>query len=522
MLLVQNIIRNATIYKDKTATEMDGRVNTWSEFTDRVSRAAAALQELGVKEGDRVGIMSLNSDRYLEAQFAIYWMGAIIVPMNWRWSLDENVYTAKDAGLAALIADDAFSVVAIGVRDAMAESDSRIPLLHFCDGDPADGFESWDALIDSSKPAPVANVDYGSVAGIFYTGGTTGFPKGAVLSHTALWSSGVTGVSDLSMPSDTIFLHAAPMFHLADMAFSNCTTIAGGSHCFVSTFTPATTLDAIDKYQASFSLLVPTMIGMLLEAPEFKNADISNLKHLVYGASPMPEPILLKALELMPDVEFIQGYGQTEMGPIVSLLPHKYHATEGPNSKLRSAGRPIGCVQVRITDEDGNELPQGESGEIRVRGPNALDRYWNKPEQTAETIIDGWVRTGDIAYMDEDGFLYICDRAKDMIITGGENVFSAEVENAALSHPKVGEVAVVGAPDDKFGERVHAIVVPAAEAEAITQQELYEHCQSLIASYKCPRSLDIRNEALPLSGAGKVLKKDLRAPYWEGHKKGVA
>jgi len=167
-------------------------------------------------------------------------------------------------------------------------------------------------------------------------------------------------------------------------------------------------------------------------------------------------------------------------------------------------------------------LPQGEFGEIRVRGPNALDRYWNNPEQTAETIIDGWVKTGDIAYMDEDGFLYICDRAKDMIITGGENVFSAEVENAALSHPKVGEVAVVGAPDDKFGERVHAIVVPASEAEAITQQELYEHCQSLIASYKCPRSLDIRNDALPLSGAGKVLKKDLRAPYWEGHKKGVA
>ncbi len=517
MLLIQNIIRNATIYRNKPATIMSDRVRTWSEFTSRVARAAAGLQAMGVARGDRVGILALNSDRYLEALMAVNWAGAIVVPMNIRWSLEEHVYAAKESGIKVLITDDRFKDDAIVIRLRLSgEVGIDLGLVEFCDGLPADGFESWDVLVNDNQWVRNADLPYNSLAGIFYTGGTTGFPKGAAISHMALWSSGVTGVAEMLIPDDTIYLHAAPMFHLADMALSNCTTIAGGSHVFIPAFTPAGVLKAITDRNCTMTLLVPTMIRMLLHATEFADADVSSLRSLVYGASPMPEPILVKALKEMPHVGFYQAYGQTEMAPLVTLLPPENHVLEGPNSKLRSAGRPVGCVQVRIMVEDGKQAECGTPGEIWVRGPNAMDGYWNNPEQSASTKVDGWIKTGDIAYQDVDGFLYICDRAKDMIITGGENVFSAEVESAVSSHHKVSEVAVIGVPDDQYGERVHAIIVPTPNAGQITQEDIYNHCHKLIAGYKCPRSIEVRNEPLPLSGAGKVLKKDLRAPHWQG------
>ncbi len=523
MSLVQNIILNATIRRSEPATIMGDRVHTWSEFVERVSRAAAGLRDMGIKEGDRVGIMALNSDRYLEALFAINWAGAVSVPMNIRWSLEENVYSAKDSGLRVLIADDQFADGARAMRaEVISDTGEEIPLIHMGDADAPEGFVGWDTVVDKHEGMDAVEVPYSSLSGIFYTGGTTGFPKGVMLSYLALWSSAMTLTAAAKVGVSTRYLHAAPMFHLADAAFSNSTTIAGGTHVFIPAFTAAGTLQAVTDKKVTTALLVPTMIGMLLQAPEFGEADVSSLRTLVYGASPMPEPILLDALKKLPHVSFYQGYGQTEMAPLVSLLPPENHVLEGPASKLRSAGLPIGCVQVQIMDEDGVEVARGEPGEIWVRGPNAMDGYWNKPAQTADAMVNGWVKTGDVAYQDEDGFLFICDRAKDMVITGGENVFSAEVENAVLTHDNVAEVAVIGVPDDKFGERVHAVIVPVADAADITQEEIYEHCRELIAGYKCPRSIEIRNEPLPLSGAGKVLKKDLRAPHWEGKGKGVA
>ncbi len=525
MSLVQNIILNATSHRNRPATIMGNRVHTWSEFVERVSRAASGLRAMGLAEGDRVGIMALNSDRYLEALFAINWAGAISVPMNIRWSLEENVYSAKDSGLRAMIADDHFAEGARAMREEVASDETEaISLVHIGDTEAPAGFANWDAIVDSYEGMDAAETPYSSPSGIFYTGGTTGFPKGVMLSHLALWSSAITLTAAAKVDADTRYLHAAPMFHLADMAFSNSTTIAAGTHVFIPAFTPAGALQAITDHKVTTALLVPTMIGMLLQAPEFAAADLSSLHTLVYGASPMPEPVLLDAIRKLPGVRFFQGYGQTEMAPLISLLPPENHVLEGPASKLRSAGLPIGCVQVRIMDDDGVEVATGEPGEIWVRGPNAMDGYWNKPEQTAETLVNGWVKTGDVAYRDEDGFLFICDRAKDMIITGGENVFSAEVENAIQSHEKVGEVAVIGVPDDKYGERVHAIVVPAAhvDADKITLEEIYDHSRERIAGYKCPRSIEIRTDPLPLSGAGKILKKDLRAPYWEDKDKSVA
>jgi len=523
MSLVQNIILNATVCRNKPATIMGDRIHSWSEFVDRVARAAAGLRALGIDDGDRIGIMSLNSDRYLEALYAINWAGGVSVPMNTRWSTEENVYSAKDSGLELLIADYQFAEGALAVRsDITSDAREKFSLVYLGDDDPPEGYISWDSIIEEHQPMDAVETPYSSLSGIFYTGGTTGFPKGVMLSYLSLWSSAMTLTMATKMDEDTKYLHAAPMFHLADGAFSNATTIAGGTHIFIPAFTPASTLEAIVDHNATSVVLVPTMISMLLQAPELADADVSSMRQIIYGASPMPEPVLRSAIEAFPNSGFIQGYGQTEMGPIISLLPPENHVLEGPASKLRSAGRPLGCVRVRIMDEAGNEVRQGEQGEIWVRGPNAMDGYWNKPEQTAAALISGWVKTGDIAYMDEEGFLFICDRAKDMIISGGENVFSAEVENTVLSHHKVAEVVAIGIPDDKFGERVHAIIIPATDAGEITLEEIYSHCHDRIAGYKCPRSIEIREEPFPLSGAGKVLKKDLREPYWDEGDKGVS
>jgi acyl-CoA synthetase (AMP-forming)/AMP-acid ligase II len=267
--------------------------------------------------------------------------------------------------------------------------------------------------------------------------------------------------------------------------------------------------------------MVPTMIGMLLQHPKFSAERLSSLRTMIYGASPMPQGVLREALEKLPSVDFIQAYGQTELAPLVTVLPAAYHELEGPRSgKLRSAGRAVMGCEVRIVGEDGQEKPSGEVGEIVARSPGAMLGYWNLPDQTKSTLIDGWVNTGDAAYRDEDGFIFIVDRLKDMIVTGGENVFSAEVESAISTHPSVAEVAVVGIPSEKWGEAVHAIVVPRKGA-VVREGEIIEHCKPLIANYKCPRSISLRDEPLPLSGAGKVLKKDLRAPYWEGKRRNV-
>ena len=263
------------------------------------------------------------------------------------------------------------------------------------------------------------------------------------------------------------------------------------------------------------------MIGMLLQAPELEDADTSRLTRLIYGASPMTLTVLKEAMEKMPETRFIHAYGQTELAPLATLLGSDYHVLDGPKAeKIRSVGQAVPAVEIEVVDETGAEAPRGQSGEVRVRGANAMLGYWNKPEQTAETLKDGWVYTGDGGVMDEEGFLYIVDRVKDMIITGGENVFSAEVENAIMQFPGLSECAVIGIPDDRWGEAVHAIVVPRA-GQTPDPAAVVAHCRDLIAPYKCPRTVEVRAEALPKSGAGKIQKFELRAPFWEGRDRNV-
>ncbi len=518
MYLTQTIRNNAQKNKDGFATIMDDRKRTWGEFVERVARLAGGLTKLGVIRGDRVAILAANSDRYLEYYFACFWMGAVVVPMNLRWSAKENAYSLIDSGAKSLFIDDQFMPMAAAILTEATGVEHKI---YMGDGDVPEGFEAYEDLIAGSQALADAGAGGEDLAGIFYTGGTTGFPKGVMLPHRGLWSSALAFSEAMRLNSSSIYLHSAPMYHLADGAYSLGTTVGGGAHAFIPFFTPANTIAAVEKYRATDLLLVPTMVKMVMDDPAFDMSRLSSLRQIAYGASPMPEGVIRQALEVFPGVGWIQAYGQTELSPLASFCTAEYHNFDDSNKgRVRSAGRAVICNEIMIVDKENNEVPRGEVGEVVVRGANTMLGYWNRPEETAKTLVDGWVHTGDGAWMDDEGFIFIADRLKDMIISGGENIFSAEVESAISKLPGVSEVAVVGIPSDEWGETVHAIVVPHGDA-SLDQQVVIDHCRALIAHYKCPTSVEIRTEPLPLSSVGKVLKKDLRAPFWEGRSRQV-
>ena len=286
-------------------------------------------------------------------------------------------------------------------------------------------------------------------------------------------------------------------------------------------FEPAEVLANIQAEKVTHATLVPTMVNMVVNHPRCAEFDISSLKRVLYGASPMPEGVLRKAMQIMPKVGFIHAYGMTEAAPIVTLLEPKYTTLEGMRTgRHKSCGQVALSVEIKVVDADRQEVARGMAGELAIRGANIMKGYWNKPAETEAVLADGWYYSGDGAYMDREGFVYIVDRLKDMIISGGENVYSAEVENAISLIPGVGEVVVIGVPDERWGERVHAIIVP-RQGVTLTEEDVMAHCHEQIAGYKCPKSVDFRNSPLPLSGAGKILKRELREPYWKGYTKAV-
>ena len=518
MYMTQGLRRATKLNPGKIALISEKRTFTWAEFQDRVARLAGALHGLGMKGEDRVAMLSFNQDRYAEYYYGVFWAGANVVPMNIRWSLAEHVYSIKDSGARYLVVDDAFAEMGA----AIAKECPTVEHVIFAgDGDCPAGMLSYEGLVAEACPADDAFRTGEDLAGIFYTGGTTGFPKGVMLPHRALWASSMCFGAGANVTADDRNIHAPPLFHIAGSAMLFSLTIFGGSHAFIPGFEPKAFLNAVTEFDGTISLLVPTMIGMLLQAPELEDADTSRLTRLIYGASPMTLSVLKEAMEKMPETRFIHAYGQTELAPLATLLGSDYHVLDGPKAaKIRSVGQAVPAVEIEVVDETGAEAPRGQSGEVRVRGANAMLGYWNKPEQTAETLKDGWVYTGDGGVMDEEGFLYIVDRVKDMIITGGENVFSAEVENAIMQFPGLSECAVIGIPDDRWGEAVHAIVVPRA-GQTPDPAAVVAHCRDLIAPYKCPRTVEVRAEALPKSGAGKIQKFELRAPFWEGRDRNV-
>ena len=359
------------------------------------------------------------------------------------------------------------------------------------------------------------------MAFIMYTGGTTGWPKGVMMSHDGMVMAYTSFALVCPYEQDVVFMHCAPMFHIAAVASMLSYTTVGATQVILPRFDPVAVLDAVATEKVNMTLLVPTMIDVVDRHLQANPSDVSSLRKVIYGASPISESLLRRAMQSLPNVGFYQAYGQTETAGAVVALGAEFHAVEGPNVRLlRAAGRPTPGTDVRIVDELMNELPRGKVGEIVARGPSVMLGYWRKPEQTKAAIVDGWLRSGDAGYMDEDGFVFLVDRVKDMIVSGGENVYSAEVENALAKHPSVLECAVIGVPDEKWGEAVHAIVRLRA-GQSASAEELTRHCGELIATYKRPRSYTFRTEPLPLSAAGKILKSELRKPFWEGRERQV-
>lgn len=492
----------------RCATVCGGTRRSYRQLVDRVSRLASALQQLGMRPGDRVGILSPTSDCFLEAYYAIWWGGGVVNPINTRWSMHEVAYSLDHCDTRLLIVDSSFA----GKVDELVNRSQSLHVI-ICTGFRVpSGMFSYEALID--EHAPVADTVRANedLAGIFYTGGTTGLPKGVMLSHTNLTHGALSLILHGAVLEGDVGLHVAPMFHLADAMFALSLTEQGGTHVMLPGFEPSATLSILESESINAVLLVPTMIQMLVDHPEASRMRLGALRQMIYGASPISESLLGRALDWLPHARFLQAYGQTEMSPVVSILGPQWHES-GSRSKLRSAGRAALGTEVRIVDTDGHEVPRGTVGEIIARGPGVMLGYWNDPEQTARSLRNGWVHTGDAAYMDEDGFIYVVDRLKDMIVSGGENVYSAEVENALAQHPAVAACAVIGIPDVHWGEAVHAVVVLKSGVVASVEQ-LMQHCHTLIAGYKCPRSVEIR-ASLPTSAAGKVLKTELREPYWK-------
>jgi long-chain acyl-CoA synthetase len=484
------------------------RALSWAEYAARAARLAGALRSLGVAAGDRVAILSLNSHRYAEFYYGALWAGAIAVPMNHRLAVPELAAQIADCEPKLLFVDPEF--LAVG-RALTAAASSIRQLVFAAPGDAPAGLASYESLLAGAPAAGDAGAGGEDTAFIFYTGGTTGRAKGVMLTHNNLWANIGNALAPIVGDETLTHLHHGPLFHVSAGARVFVATALAATQAIIPKFEPDAALAAIEKYRVATITFVPTMLRTLMNLPSFDRYDISSLRYINYGAAPTDETLLRQALKRFSHVKFLQGYGMTETSPTIAQLLPSHHEAEGPNAaRLRSAGRATLWVELRVGDEQDREVPVGEVGEVIARGPMVMKGYWNQPEQTAQALRNGWMHTGDLGYFDSEGFLYLVDRKSDMIISGGENVHSVEVENAIQSHPAVLECAVIGVPDETWGEIVHAVVV-LHPGQGLTLDALKQHCRSLIASYKVPRTLEIRQERLPLSGANKIVKAQLRA-----------
>lgn len=495
----QAVAKAARVAATRLATVEDTRHRNWSETGDRVARLAAALVARGLAPGERIAVLANNSSAYFEAWFAIPWAAGVIVPLNTRLALAELRFQLGDAGVRHLLFGHEYETEA---RALLAQG--AVASIVAMDGDGAD---SCDALIAATPPiAEVAAP--GDLAGIFYTGGTTGLPKGVMLSHGNLTAMASNLLAHIDFREGDVLFHAAPMFHLADIG-TLFATMAAGTHVFRRQLDPETMLDDFVAHRVTHCFTVPTIIERLVASPRSRGSRFDALRILGYGGAPMTAASQAAARARFPNAGFCQGYGQTEF-PAATILTPEDHLSDDL-AKLGSCGRACFGYDIRILDEAGHECAPGTVGEIAGRGDNVMMGYWNRPDETADVLRGGWIHTRDAGRMDENGYITITDRLKDMIVSAAENVYSIEVENALSWHPAVAEVAVVGLPDVLWGERVHAIITLAEGVAEPEARELADFCRERIARYKVPKSFELLREPLPRSAAGKILKRELRA-----------
>lgn len=501
--------RAQRLYGANTAIIDQERSFTWSEHMDRVMRLAAVLQAEGIGKGDRFGIICRNTWRHCELLHAGYWNGSVPVPVNIRLAPPEIRYILDDAEITQLFIEDALL--------HLLETDEFAPWRDRAICIPGDGAETGlrrlDDLIEAADPSEGHDSEEDEDAILLYTGGTTGRSKGVRLTHRNAFSNGQQCTAPMKMVSDDVYLHVAPMFHSADLLGTGY-TLAGAAHAYLPVFSPENLLRAFQDYGVTSAMMAPTMIILTLQEPSFQDFDLSKLRRVFYGSSPMAVEWIRRTMEAFPDANVQQGYGLTETSPILTTLDEDEHVKAmetGEYEILKAAGRPLVGIDMRIVGKDGAEVPVGEAGEVVVRGPNVTKGYLNRPEENERAFNGEWFYTGDVGKMDENGFMFLLDRTKDMIVTGGENVYSSEVEAALYQHENVHECAVVGVPDEQYGEALFAVIVP-RPGSTLATDEVIEHCRGRIGGYKIPRKMAFVDE-LPKSAMGKILKTELRKIY---------
>lgn len=496
---------------DAIAFEFEGRSTSFAELDAHARQVANALLASGVKPGDRIAYLGKNSDHYFELLLGAARAGVVMVPIGWRLAAPEVAFIADNAEARILFVGGEM-VEAVKARADLV--DGR-PIIAMERGTDWPTYEAWrDAQPATEPPVTVKSSD---VTLQLYTSGTTGKPKGAMLTHDNLLEGRKLSMAN-PMPwndwgPDDISLVAMPVAHIGGTGWGLVGLVNGAKGVVAREFDPLKVLDYIEHDKVSKMFMVPAAMQIVVRQPRAREVDYSRLKYILYGASPIPLDLLRECMEVF-GCGFCQQYGMTETTGTIVYLPPEDHDPAG-NPRMRAAGLPLPGVEIKVVDADGNEVPRGEVGEVATRSYANMSGYWKLDEATAATIsADGWLRTGDAGYMDEDGYLFIHDRVKDMIISGGENVYPAEVESAVYGHPAVAEVAVIGVPDDKWGEAVKAVVVPKPGA-TIDPEEIIAFARSRIAAFKAPKSVDVI-AALPRNASGKILRRELRAPYWAG------
>ena len=493
--------RALQIAANKTAVIDGADTFTFVQLAERCARLAGGLAALGLKKGDRVAIWSDNNHEYIETYVGGPAAGFVVVPLNTRHAEPELRYALEDSGTNVLLTD----------RDASGMSD-------VCDHIIQIGPE-YEALLEAEPVKLGVDLTENDLAGLFYTGGTTGQSKGVMLSHRNLIANTFHWLTSVPQNSKDVMLVMAPLFHAAGSNGVLASIWTAGTQITLGAFDPEAALDIIQAENVSLTLGVPAMLAAMAESQHANPRKVDSVRAIAHGGSPIATEVVRRTWTAFPTAEMIEVYGATELSPLTTALRDEQLLLD--DDRARSCGQSIPGTDVRILNPDGVEVPKGEVGEVVVRGPNVMVGYWNKPEQTAAVLIDGAYWSGDLGYMDDDGYVFLVDRSKDMIVSGGENVYCTEVEEVLYKHEAVLEAAVYGIPDDRWGEAVHATVVPRAEHSNVDPEALIEFCKEHIAGYKVPKGIVIRQDPLPKSGPGKVLKRELRAPFWEGADRAV-
>ena len=510
MSLTQIIHRGRSMYGQRTALVYGDRTTSYGQLYDEVVRCAAVFAGFDSRPAARVGILSGNCDRAIIGFFGAVWAGMVPNYLNVRWSLHELQESIDDFQPSILVSDDNFLDMAVALKELCPSIEH---ILHIGSReDLPGGVHAYEESLQAAEPLEDCSGEQDDLALLNYTGGTTGRGKGVMHSHaTHFWTLTMLVAERFFVPGRTLM--ATPLFHITGIGISNASLMTGSTLYILPAFEPVAVLATIQDNKIEQLLLVPTMWKMVLHHPSFKDYDLGSLRNIRYGASPMDEKLLMEMRAAMPGVDFMQAYGQTEGVP-ATLLHDTDHSPEGvAAARTRSAGTVALGVEVEIRDPEGMALPTGEIGEITLRGPQLMIGYLNQPEQSATAVRDGWLYTGDAGYLTKDGYLHIADRVKDMIISGGENVYSVEVEAAIHRHEAIEQCAIIGLADEQWGERVHAEIV-VTPGQTLTEEELRDHCRPFLAGFKLPRSVKVV-ESLPLTAAGKIDKVAIRNRYSE-------